>query len=271
MKQESGFIRFEILMMIMVMSLGVLVLLSLVSSGMNHFNSTVNTYKKKERVDMVFKELTFYMQYFCDEEADVLGSKSFNLIGDRFSDYHPIIKDVSSGINVQFLNEALIVSPAIQDILAREPTSLVNYGWIPVASGSDEAIDEAKVSFGCSSIEELFPLVNYFPAMNIHFISKGLLEALLTALKVPNPSNRAEVLFGAAQERPLQDEDIIKILGVKKSHPAISLLGVKTAFWKVILHVEGLEVHAVYAAIPSKRDNPRQPEKYVLVERRIVQ
>lgn len=271
MKQEAGFIRFEMLMMIMVMSLGVTTLLSLVSSGMNHFNSTVNKYEKKEKVDMILKELTFFMQYFCNEQADASGNESLRLIEGKFSDYHPIIMDVSSGINMHFLNEGLAVSPVIQDVIDKEPSFLVNYGWISAVCGSDEVIHAAKESFGCSSMEELFPLVNYFPVMNIHFISEELIKALLSALEITNSSNRAEVLFRTAQERPLQDEDIIKMLGVKKNHPAIHLLGVKTAFWKIILHIEGLEVHAVYAAIPYKEGSSRQPEKYVLVERRIVE
>ena len=49
--------------------------------------------------------------------------------------------------------------------------------------------------------------------------------------------------------------DIMKLLNVKINHPVIRFLGVKTAFWKVILHIDGIEVHAVYAAIPYQKEN----------------
>lgn len=269
MNREEGFIRFEVLMMLSIMSLGVFSLLFLISSGMNYYNSISHKYEKNTEIDIILKELTHHMQYFCNEESDVLDSETYKIIESNFSKYQPLIMDVSSGINRLFLEEAFVESSIIKKFLEKEPSSLVNYGWIPVGYGSNEAIETAKKSFYSSSEEELFPLVNYFPVMNIHFISEQLIEALLTALQIPNSKDKAEKLFRASRERVLQDEDIMKLLNVKINHPVIRFLGVKTAFWKVILHIDGIEVHAVYAAIPYQKENSRQPEKYVLVEKRI--
>jgi hypothetical protein len=128
---------------------------------------------------------------------------------------------------------------------------------------------EIAREFSKEKTENLFPLVNTFPLVNIHFLSENCLKAFVASFSIEKGEEKSADLFAQSRQTFLQDTDIESILKVKNDHPALAFLGCKTAFWQIRYKTGGCAVMAVFAAVPDKKENPRKAERYMLVERSV--
>ena len=207
------------------------------------------------------------MAVLKEDEADSPFSDGVKTLERIYSAYAFQMKDVSSGINARFMNEAFIKNEVINNLILSKPDdTLVEYGWAHKNMISEEMKNRIQTSFSISDDEKLFPLINEFPLTNIHYLSEDLLAAFLKYYGIRDAEEKAMAIYERAQRELITN--VNEIIRAKEDHIIFNLLGYKTSFWKVIFFYESCTVEAVFCAVPD-REEPRKIDHYTLVERTI--
>lgn len=229
----------------------------------------INAYKKsieaqKEAESVIYnieKSLQKLKESSCDSnEAEVRA-----LISDVIK-YDFSVKDVSTGINKNFISEKIIENEAIrQYILMSEEEAFTEYGWINPKFTDISFIEKVLKDYKNKNI---FPLVNSMPGLNIHFMSEDFIKAILKYFNIKNADEKVQkIKDNLAPETGLKE--IAELLELSESHPVFELIGLKTAFWEIRFETERCNCRAVYAAVPD-RENQKKIEKYILAEKEIL-
>ena len=91
------------------------------------------------------------------------------------------------------------------------------------------------------------------------------------SFNIKKPSEKHENLVAKLKNGPLLDTDIAATLQIPLSHPAMSYMGSKTAFWNISFAMgQALTVDAIASAIPPKNGKRQEIELYQLIDRRFV-
>jgi hypothetical protein len=238
------------------------------------------------------QELTLYP--YDDRNNGVLRG-----LAARYARYNITIEDVSSGYHLDFLSDRdledpllrgyLFVNGAAGFIARRDAQGLapekdrwrpfirddawdacVSYGWINPAAGDSFALRGASASFNARP-EDLFPLVNELPLINVNMIQADILKPLILrpAFNIENPEEKMELLKNRLARSPVLAADIGSLLRIPGTHALFAYLGVKTAFWKLSFTLEKMTVEALIGAIPDR--NSGNIREYRLIDRRIEQ
>ncbi len=207
------------------------------------------------------------MAVLKEDEADSPLSDGVRTLERIYSAYDLQIRDVSSGINPRFMNDAFLKHESINRLITSDPdNTLVEYGWAHVNMISEEMKRRIQESFSIRDDEELFPLINEYPLTNIHYLSEDCLAAFLNYYRITDAEEKAMALYERSQNELIID--VRGMLAVDESHQIFYLLGCKTSFWKVTFLYESCMVEAVFCAVPDSEE-PQKVDHYSLVERRM--
>ncbi|GEM_PF-3740956 len=223
----------------------------------------IQTENTLEKVSVSF---TNDFQTLKDEEADYPTSETLSKLLSEYEQYNPMIEDISSGINPTTFPERILKHPKIKTFLENPQFPVKSYGWINATAPNAKTLKDIAKSY--KNEASLFPLVNSFSLLNIHYVEEETLKALFEVENFPNSTKKSEELYYKAQETPLLKSDIAKILEVPQNHKIFSLLGTKTTFWKAKLHLNKKCEELILAAVPSK-DEREKIEKYIVIKERV--
>ena len=212
----------------------------------------------------------------------------------KYSKYEIKIEDISSGININFLNKKylkdnflqqklFISEEAFQEIMkiisARkwlESGTLINkyltdygknnikyYGWINPSFVDTDFMNNLKKN-DCSII------LNNQSILNIYFTDSEIIKYFVTHqdFKISQSEEKYDRLINEINyNQYINKEKIKQILEVQDDNKILAILGVKTQFWKVYLNAENARIQLIIAAIPN--DNIIQGRIYKVIKREI--
>jgi hypothetical protein len=270
-RRDAGNAALNVLFVIAILLLVLGGGMTLVSAGRNYGARLVrHEEKQKAALDILSSIQTDLEMLLKDDEADGPQSKGVTALEALYSEYALRIMDVSSGINEHFLPEALLKKDALKNlIMQKSKEDITRYGWMHILFLPEKTKPETDRLFSKDETDNLFPLINSFPVVNIHFLSENCLRAFAAAFSIEKGDERSADLFARSRQTLLRDTDIESILKVKKDNPILAFLGCKTSFWQIVYKTNDCTVTAVFAAVPDKKENPRKVERYMLVERSV--
>jgi hypothetical protein len=269
-RRNAGNAALNVLFLIVILMLVLGGGMAMVSAGRNYGVSLVRHDDKQQAALGILSSIQTDMGRLKDDDADSPQSKGITMLEALYSDYDFSITDVSSGINAHFLPESLLEKDALKNLLAQNSKEdITRYGWMHTQFLPEKTMPEISQVFSKEKTENLFPLINTFPMVNIHFLSENCLKAFVSAFSIEKGEEKSTALFAQSRQTLLQDTDIESILKVKNDHPILAFLGCKTAFWQITYKTDDCAVTAIFAAVPDKKENTRKAERYMLVERSI--
>lgn len=193
------------------------------------------------------------MQVLKEDLCDYEGSRGTEYIKDRWKEYSLELADVSSGINVDRLDEKYCREMPLEKLL-KEPVCAASYGWY-----NSRLCGKENLKFG-------FPFVNALPVLNANYAHKDLVQAVLDAYK-EGPEEKRRFLSLLKDSRA-DRKSSLEALNAKENSGVLDFLGFKTAFWKVTIQKDGYLAESVMCAVPKEIDSQEILE-YRPVERKI--
>jgi hypothetical protein len=130
-----------------------------------------------------------------------------------------------------------------------------------------QIIDEIKAldewftkHVGGKMFDQMFPILNVSPMMNVHFVPEEILRGLLSfpPFQIRNHAYYAEQILKAREEneKGLTSKDLKTIIGSDLQYPGPRIfhyLGVFTNFWEIRVMMEESELRWIVARVPPKR------------------
>jgi hypothetical protein len=303
MDHESGAVEVSAVLLLFFLAAVFSGLTLFATSGMIYFQRNSNDFTEKQEAYTILEAVTGDMQELKAYPFDDYQNAVLDTIRRTYDAYALEITDVSSGYHLDFLSEGDLNDKLIgeylfvngtasafikwrgenglststekwRDFIREEAFSAcVAYGWIPVNSVDSFAYKTIAASWAGAHAENLFPLVNDFPAMNVNMVNPDILKPLImrNEFKIEKAAERFETLKNKLLAGPVMDSDITSILNKPRSHTLFSYLGTKTAFWKISFFFPGIgRVEGVIAAIPKKNGARQEIEEYRLIDRRFI-
>lgn len=254
-----------------------------ISSKTNESNSIVNV----ERIILKFES---DFQCFLNSDVDAPFSESVNNIMEKYSCYNIKLKDISSGVNINWIpysdlkskdmtkllfSSGISCDCFINESLNKEFLADVNmyskyfsdvglkcisfYGWINQDYSSSERYQNIKKKYHPYR-QSMFPLENLIPSVNIYYINSELLKYYLQLndFKINNPSEKFETLSYMLETHEIIDKNrLLEILEVKEDNKIFFILGSKTQFWQVIMNIEDIDVQLIIAGFPESEKSQK--------------
>lgn len=260
--KNSGFATPSVLIIILVLCISLSSVAFFMQNSMTKINSIENKYKRHNEAMDLCQSLLNDFQTMAEEECDDFENSSFLAILDKYREQNLVLKDVSTGINPDLVEEKVLKDSAFVHITS-DPDSkyLVKYGWLNSTFnvGPKNKIEEKSLDKS---------VMNEIPPMNLFSMDFALLEALLQYLKISDFKEKTEVLY---RENPELKNDIEKcgrILGINKDHKFFSIVGFKTTFWQFELECDSFSVQGIIAGIPEE-NNRNKIGKYIIINKNI--
>jgi hypothetical protein len=285
-----------------------IVVLALLSAGpllesaavMRLFDRDRNDFRVRERMRETLDEIVRRFDALTEIGADDGEHPLLEGLKAEYAAYGLEIRDISSGLNLNFLPEAdlsesalaafLFVSGSAGSFCAfRRSRGFVSdadewkpyltdeaqravtvYGWLPEMHGDSEAGAVLAAVFG-SGGEGLYPLVNGMAPVNVNTVYPGVLKPLLAraSWRIPGAAAKAEQLESRRSGGALTEGDLRAVLGVPAGHEVYRYLGVRTAFWGIRFTGGRYRMDAVIAAIPERGSGAAGVKEYRLIEGRL--
>jgi hypothetical protein len=262
---------------------------------MKYYHRSSSDFRERETMKELLDVLVYRFEELKNLDADNDWNPVLEYICSGYDVYTLTIKDVSSGCNLNFLPDADLADPAMANFLfipgkaeeflhfrqkngfvtdvslwknfLKEEAlgSVVCYGWFSVIHADSETGRMLVNSFG-SSGEELFPLMNELPLININTMDPELLIPLLShrSWRIANVATKTAALKKRLEQGTITEKELKTILGLEENHEVYRYLGVKTAFWALSFKKGRYRMDAVIAAIPER--GKRTIEHYILIE-----
>ena len=303
MKNDEGSLELGAVLMLMFIAalIGGGVLFA--ASGMGYMRSDTRDAAEKNAADLLLDEIVAEMQPLALYPYDHANSEVLDEHRWKHSGNALEFDDISSGYNLNFLSDADLADPLLARFIFRDNSgsnfirwrnanglspskepwrefikddaweACVSHGWLHASDMESFAFGKASASFGAVSEDSLFPLVNYFPRINVNAVEPEILRPLILrgSFRVQRPGEKADALISRLRSGALLPADISSTLQIPVSHPLMAYLGTKTAFWKITLRLrDGLSLQAVVAAIPKKDGGAQEIERYQLIERSFI-
>jgi hypothetical protein len=272
-----------------------------ITVNFTYFQRNSHEREEKMKADKLVESMVADMQGLKEYGYDEKNNALLYRLQEKYQDYGLVIGDVSSGYHLDFLSDADLMDEKLQQYLFLNGSSsdfiawrsanglsvdklkwrpfikeeawlsCVSYGWINSSHIESFAYRVARASFERSNYEQLFPLVNDFPLININMAPPELLRPLITraSYKIENSEAKNEAIKNRLSQGPLLRSDISSILEIPYAHALFSYLGTKTAFWKInFSYRPEMFVEIIIAAIPDKDRGAQEIKEYMLVDRR---
>ncbi|MDR1239717.1 MAG: hypothetical protein LBK27_06360 [Treponema sp.] len=273
------------------------------ASGITYFQRTKNDFNEKMEAQKLLEAIVDDMQELKIYPFDDRQNAVLDKLRITYDQYSLEITDVSSGYHLDFLSDEDLHDRLIVEYLflngntsafirwrdenglssstekwrefIREEalSACVACGWIPVSQINSFAYRTVSASWAEGRTENLFPLVNDFPVMNVNMVAPEIFKPLImrNAFKIEKAAEKFETLKNKLLAGPVMDSDMASILNIPLSHMLFGYLGTKTAFWKISFVFPGLGVvEGITAAIPKKDGRRQEIEEYRLIDRRFI-
>ncbi len=264
-KKDDGFST--PLAMIVIFSLSVMILSFslLVAANNRKLNSFKNFVLARKEAESILLALEKDFQALCNSPCDSDTASEICDILARYGKYGIVLEDVSTGIHKDFMSEEFYKNKTVREYIEVQGEPVFKeYGWLNPKYADKKFIDNISADF---NEEKPFPIVNTFPLYNIHSMSYEFLEMIFEYCRIKEASKNAEKVI-ASLSSDTDTKKLSEILQIPETHFVFDFIGMKTAFWKVLLDTDRCHVSAVFAAVPKKEAN-RSVEKYILVDKKI--
>jgi hypothetical protein len=259
--------------------------------------ASIKDYRKEEKALEIAEMIKERFMSLAAELEDYEEHPVLENIRAEFGPYGIKIEDASSGLHLDFLSDGFLaeIAPYVFKsgnadgfIALRNSIGLTSekekwkgfvkeevfpdvscYGWLNNEEGGDYAKKTIAVSRGARNENELFPVMNSLPSMNVNNMRRELLEALLSipSWKISAASDKAKRLSEESERGAIGNGVLRTVLALPETHKVYRYLGVKTQFWRVSYRYEDLRVSIILAAIPEI--SGRAIAEYKITERSI--
>jgi len=301
MKNDSGFVEFSAVLLLFFIAAVIAGGVLYASSAMTFSRTDKNDFDEKLAADLLLDKIIEKIQplrlyMYDDENNEIITS-----LCREYDNYGLQFADVSSGYHLDFLSDEDVADNNIVKFLFHDNTGAgftawrdknglsasktawkefikeeawafcVSYGWLHKDDAESFAFRSIRKTFSTAAPDKLFPLVNYFPRMNVNMVNPDMLRPLIMrgSFKVEKPVEKADALISKLRGGPVLHSDISSVLKIPANHPLMGYFGTKTAFWKVYFAISpSLRVEAVVAAIPKKDGGVQEIQEYRLIDRR---
>ena len=274
------------------------------SSGLTYINADTRDYSEKHAADNMLNNIISEMQSLAQNPYDHKNSEIISGLCRKYSGQELEFSDVSSGYHLDFLSDADLADSGIANFIFKDNNgsgfiswrnvnglstsknnwiefikeqaldACVSHGWLHISDRESFAFNKLCSAFNTSSEEQLFPLVNNFPRININMVEPEILRPLImrSSYRLERAGEKADALISRLNEGPLLYANVSSILNIPSDHPLMTYLGTKTSFWKIRFKFRNNgTVEAIIAAIPKKDGGIQEIEQYRLVERRFLE
>jgi hypothetical protein len=118
--------------------------------------------------------------------------------------------------------------------------------------------------------EELFPLINAEPLMNVNFMAPQLLEELAAypGYGVSSPGAKYREILDRRSRAGLNREQVLGILGIDETNTLACYLGTITWFWGIYIEGNNRSYRAVVCRLPSEAAGQSRPVEFNIIEQR---
>ncbi|MBQ3023940.1 MAG: hypothetical protein IJD23_01355 [Spirochaetaceae bacterium] len=260
-------------------------------------NKKIIKYDKLEKINLVVNEIEKDFDFLKKDDFDSDFSSGILYIKNKYSMYNFIIKDISSGYNINSLPQEFIISKDFEKLMLIPNNELDVYKQILEKNKfikSKEKLKNCLSEFGKENIsfygwvnknftdcklfnliekkDNKFPVLNSIPLSNIYFLHPDILKIFISnpIFKINNPEEKFEKLQDFINSKNILNKEIlIEILEIKKDNKILHILGNKTQFWEILFTIENINVNLIVAGFP-KDENSNKIEYYKIIERNIV-
>ena len=262
---ESGFSTPLALTVIFSLCVITLSFCMIVATNEKKINSFKKLYESRKDINLIIDRIEKNIQGLRDYSNDIDEYQIATLLLSDF-EYDLKIKDVSTGINKQFVDEKILENEYIKNYVAEnEDIAFVDYGWVNPKFADKSIIYDIQNNYQDKST---FPLVNSLPPLNIHLMNENFFRTVLNAYKIKNIDRKIERIREIINSES-SVKDIAKILEISESHSLFELIGLKTVFWQIEFETEKYNAKTIFAAVPEK-NNQKKIEKYILIKKEIT-
>jgi len=304
MKNDSGFVQFGAVLLLFFIAALVAGGALFAASARTLWQADTRDFNNKMAADLLLDGIIEKMQGLTAFQEDAEGNELIASLTREYQRYMLEITDISSGYNLNFLSDADMADSNLMRFLFLDNTgaaftawrnvnglshskyawrefvredawdSIVAHGWLHKNDTDSFAFRYISASFGITGTEQLFPLANEFPRMNVNMLSPQAVRPLIIrgSFRIERAHERVTVLMTRLESGgPVSHAEISSILRIPVSHPLMSYLGSKTAFWQLCFRMPcSLRVQAIVAAIPKRDGGVQEVEYYRLIERRFL-
>lgn len=263
--KEDGFVTPALLIVIFSLCIFLSGISLMLFAEIKKINSIQKKYIVNNEINNLLKQMICDFQSMKNEESDSVFSIEKSVFLNKYSDYKLKLKDLSTGIFEENLNEVFFRSESVKNLLnGSEEKYKSKYGWFNESLCSSKKMEELKLDF---EKNKLFPLVNQIPYYNVNEMDVDFINAVLKAEKIKDSEKKAEEIYNACILGEMTFEKLKAILKVYDSNGIFKFLGLKTVFWSLDFEKNNYFCNAVVAGIPDKRLN--KIDKYILIESHI--
>jgi len=307
MKKDAGYIEFNAVLLLFFIAAVITGGVLYAASAINYSQTNKRDFNNKLAADIMLDEIIEKMQQLVLYQYDDENNEIIASLSREYQNYNLEITDISSGFHLDFLSDADMADRNLTRFLFSDNTgaaftawrnanglavsktawrefvkeeawlSVVSHGWLHKNDLDSFAFRSISGSFGVSDPDKLFPLVNDFPRINVNMVDPDIIRPLIirSSFRIERANERASELINRLKNGPLMHADISSTLRIPVSHPLMSYLGTKTAFWRMRFTIGAggqppLEVEAIVAAVPKKDGGAQDIELYRLIDRRFL-
>jgi hypothetical protein len=301
-RKDSGFIELGALLVLLFFAAAAAGALYFVSANARYIQRSKNDFQNRLEAENILARIIRDMQALSGYENDYRSLPVLEELRGRYGEYGLEIEDISSGYHLDFLPDKDLAEANLAEFFFKsgnasdfirfralhglsgdiEPwkdfikeealAACVCLGWIHTKHAGSFAYNSMCFSFGTTNPEDLFPVVNNFPMMNVNMIKPNILKPLVkrAAFKIAASEEKLKNLTAKLSGGPVTEADICSVFAIPPDHEIFIYIGTKTAFWGIRFSTKArYSVRAVIAAIPRKNGKPQEVDEYKMVGRSI--
>lgn len=272
MNKREGFSTPPLLLIIFSLCVMLLAIATVINSRNQKLKAYKKYYEKKDEAECILENVLENFQVLKDEKVDNERSFGIQSVLEKNNEYSLCVKDISTGINKRFLDKKIIENEEIQKLCDFYVEDIItDYSWCNKNVCGDAVVKKIQNEFEENDVGIFFPLVNELSLFNVYNMSEPFIFAILKLCDIPNAKEKANELYTKCLYEDIDKKEIAKVLEVSESNIVTNYLGCKTTFWKVYFETEFFIVQAVIAGVPYKKEKVTEIEKYILIEKEIIE
>ena len=284
-------------LVMLIMFLGIIAQAEMLKSTAvgKYFDRSRSDFREREAMKELLNDVVRSFNDLVFLDADDEKNPVMESIRIRYAEYNLVIKDISGGINLNFFPDADLSDPGMAEFLFSGNSAegflrfrrnngfadnvsswkvflkeealgaVVCYGWFSVYHAEAETCRMLAASFG-KPTEELFPLMNNMPLINVNTADTAILLPLLSrrSWQINGAAAKSAALKNRLEQSSVTEGELRSILGLAENHEVFRYLGVRTSFWAVSFKKGKYRMDAIIAAIPEK--GSKTISHYTLIE-----
>lgn len=265
-KKQNGFSTPYAITVIFSLSVLVMALSSFVFTSQKKLISYEKYASDIKDINNLISEIETELQGLKDVECDTCDNYEIEGLLNCLIGYKYSIFDVSTGIKRNFIGNKVFSDKAFKNyFLTHDETTEPLYTWINPHFVDEGFIEDLKKEH---ARDNLFPLVNEYPLMNIYRMNDDLIKIILDFYKIKDSERKVLELKGILG-REIEIKDIARLLEISENHPFFDLVGTKTTFYELDFEKDGYEIQTIFAAVPDKKEK-RKIARYMLIDKTIM-